>query len=176
MPLSLETPRLILRPLPAAAAAVLPGDRHAAAQLIGAPLDPDWPLNDIAGNLRLQAVAPPSDEAYGVWVVIERETGTVMGEAGFEGHPAAGTIELFFSIVPGRRRRGYATEAARALVGWAFEQPSVAHVHARCQPNNFASMRTLERAGFHLTREEAGLLHWRASNPRHPEPRHWWRP
>lgn len=56
MPLSLETPRLILRPLPAAAAAVLPGDRDAAAQLIGAPLDPDWPLNDIAGNLRLQAV------------------------------------------------------------------------------------------------------------------------
>ena len=171
----LETEHLTLRPLPAEAAAALPRDRAEAARILGAKLEPDWPLDDIAGNLRLQATAPPGDELYGVWAVIERETGLVVGEIGFEGHPAVGTVETFFSVVPSRRRRGYASEAARALVGWAFQQPGVVHVHARCQPQNFASIATLERAGFHLTREDDGLLHWRATNPTHPEPRHWWR-
>jgi len=172
----LETEHLSLRPLPAVAAAALPHDRERAARILGAALDPDWPLDDIAGNLRLQAAAPPGEEPYGVWAVIERATGIVVGEIGFEGHPAAGSVEVFFSIVPSRRRRGYAAEATRALVGWAFQQPGVDHVHARCQPQNFASIATLQRSGFHLTREESGLLHWRATDPRHPEPRHWWRP
>jgi len=169
MSVDLDTPRLTLRPLPAAAAAALPTDRAGAARILDAALDPDWPLDDIAGNLRLRSVAPLSGEPLGVWAVIERETGLVIGEVGFEGHPAAGTIELFFSIVPSRRRRGYATEAARALVGWAFEQASVSHVVARCQPHNVPSIGTLERAGFHLVGEESGLLHWRATEPRHPE-------
>lgn len=171
---SLDTQRLVLRPLPAEAAAALPDDRALAAQILEAGLDPAWPLDDIAGNLRLQADAPRADEPFGAWAVIERETDTVVGEVGFEGHPAAGTVELFFSVVPSRRRRGYATEAARALIGWAFDQPDVHHVVARCQPQNFASIGTLERSGFHLVGEEKGLLQWQASDRHHPEHRHWW--
>ena len=113
-------------------------------------------------------------EAFGIWVIVERETNTVIGEAGFEGQPAGGVLELFYSVVPGRRRRGYATEAARALIAWAFGQTGVDQVVARCQPQNFASIGTLERLGFHLVGEEYGLLHWCVAHPRSHEHHHWW--
>ena len=45
----------------------------------------------------------PGEEAFGIWVIVERETNTVIGEAGFEGQPAGGVLELFYSGVPGRR-------------------------------------------------------------------------
>jgi RimJ/RimL family protein N-acetyltransferase len=41
-----------------------------------------------------------------------RATGMVIGDIGFRGPPdAAGIVEIGYSVVAGRRRRGYATEA-----------------------------------------------------------------
>ncbi|MHB8649207.1 MAG: GNAT family N-acetyltransferase, partial [Gaiellaceae bacterium] len=63
--------------------------------------------------LPLQAAAAPSDECFGVWVMIERDTGTVVGDVGFIGPPdESGIVEVGYSVIPDRRRRGYATEAA----------------------------------------------------------------
>ncbi len=45
------------------------------------------------------------------------------------------------------RNRGYATEAARALVEWAFKQPGVARITAHCDQDNVASRRVVEKAG-----------------------------
>jgi len=61
-----STERLDLRPLPAAAAAALPGDRAAAAGLIGAGLPEEWPQPDLLDVLPMQAAASPPDEAFGV--------------------------------------------------------------------------------------------------------------
>jgi RimJ/RimL family protein N-acetyltransferase len=50
--------------------------------------------------------------------------------------------------------RGYATELARALVGWAFDALGVHRVEAEVVPGNDASARVLLRVGF---RHEARL-------------------
>jgi RimJ/RimL family protein N-acetyltransferase len=71
------------------------------------------------------------------------------------------SVEIGFSLVPDRRGRGYAGEAVRALVPWALRQPGVGAVDAHCDRQNAASVRVLERAGFSLIGEDAGLLHWR---------------
>ena len=148
------TEHLELRPLSLEAARALAGDRAAAARLIGAVLPDGWPHPDL---LDLPAREPP----YGIWAIVERETGTVVGDAGFHGPPgASGTVELGYSVLPFRRRRGYASEAARALTGWALAQPGVSAVIARCDPGNAASIGTLERAGFRRTGEAGGLLGW----------------
>jgi RimJ/RimL family protein N-acetyltransferase len=47
--------------------------------------------------------------------------------------------------------RGYATEAARRLVGFAFDTLGLNRVHASCFSRNRASARVLEKAG--LVRE-----------------------
>ena len=157
----LGTHRLELRPLPARAAGALPDDRATASRLLGAALPGEWPLPDLLDVLPIQASASPEDERYGVWVVIERESAIVVGDIGFFGPPdAAGVLEVGYSIVPDRRRRGYASEAASALVTWALDQPGVQTIVAGCDADNAASIRTLERVGFRRTGEAEGRVLW----------------
>ena len=162
----LITERLELRPLPAAAAAALPRDRDEAARVLGAALPPDWPQPDLVEVLPRQASRAPDEERFGVWVMIERETATVVGDIGFLGRvDDEGVVEVGYSVIPARRRRGYATEAARAVVDWALDQPGVEVVVAGCDPGNVASIRTLERIGFARAGAAEGELRWRLSRP-----------
>ncbi|HYB31679.1 MAG TPA: GNAT family N-acetyltransferase [Solirubrobacteraceae bacterium] len=160
--LRLDTERLALLPLDPAAAAALPDGRISAAQVIGAELSADWPGRDLLDVLPMQASLAPVQAHYGVWVVLERATNTVVGDIGFFGPPDSdGTLQVGYSIVLDRRRRGYATEAARALVGWALEQPNVRTIVAGCDEDNQPSIRTLERVGFSRTGRVERQLRWR---------------
>ena len=157
----MQTERLELRPLPAAAAAARPGDRAAAAKALVAKLHPEWPQADLLDVLPLQAAATPDDERFGIWVLIEREIGLVCGDVGFMGRPGAdGTIEIGYSVVPACRRLGYATEAAGAMVAWALAQPEVSSIVARCDVDNVASIRVLERLGFVRDGVAGAQLRW----------------
>ena len=94
--------------------------------------------------------------------MIEGESKTVVGDIGFLGAPGAdGSVEIGYSVIPDRRGRGYATEAARALVDWALRQPEVTTVVAGCDNDNVPSIRTLERLGFVRTGEADGQVRWR---------------
>jgi ribosomal-protein-alanine N-acetyltransferase len=98
--------------LPAAAARALPADRETTAFLLEAALPADWPHADLLDVLPLHGAATPETALYGVWVLIERSSRTVVGDAGYIGPPGAdGTIEIGYSVVPARRGRGYASEA-----------------------------------------------------------------
>lgn len=160
--LRLETNRLELKPLPAHAAAALPEGREEVCRALGARLDAAWPDLGLLGVLRRQADMSAETECFGVWVMIERDGDCVVGDIGFHEPPdEAGTIEIGYSVIPSRRRRGYTTEAANALVEWALSQPSVRVVVAGCDLENEPSIRTLERVGFHRSGEVNGELRWR---------------
>jgi len=169
----LHTARLELRPLPAAAARALPADRETSARLLGAELSAQWPHSDLLDVLPLQGASTLETAPYGVWVLIERGSRTVVGDAGFVGPPGEDeAIEIGYSVVPDRRGRGYATEAVSALVAWALEQPGVRAVVASCAADNTPSVRLLERLGFRRTGVEAEQLRWRIEvvvpEPRRP--------
>jgi ribosomal-protein-alanine N-acetyltransferase len=51
--------------------------------------------------------------------------------------------------------QGYATEAVRELVRFAFEEMGLVRLEALCLPGNQASVRVLEKAGMQFE----GLLH-----------------
>jgi ribosomal-protein-alanine N-acetyltransferase len=115
-------------------------------------------------RLPLQAAVAPCNERFGIWTIIERESRTVVGDVGFRGPPdRSGAVEIGYSVVPGRRKRGYATEAARAVVEWALDQPAVSVVLAGCDADNVASIRILETIGFVRTGETGGQIRWRYS-------------
>lgn len=157
----LLTPRLELRPLLAPAAAALPEDRLSASRHLGVPLHDEWPGPDLLGVLPRQAATAKETEHFGIWVIIESATGTVVGDVGFHGPPEDGAIEIGYCVVPSRRRLGYATEAAGALVAWATSQPDVLCLVAGCAPDNVPSIATLERLGFGRTNEAKGEIRWR---------------
>lgn len=158
----LRTDRLELTPLPVTTAAALPDGREEVGRNLGVHLPAEWPDPNLLGVLRRHASAPAEAECFGVWLMIERETDTVVGDIGFHGPPDEdGTVEVGYSVVPSRRRRGYASEATTALVAWAHLQPTVSTVVAGCDPENKPSIATLERVGFRRTGEANGEIRWR---------------
>jgi ribosomal-protein-alanine N-acetyltransferase len=100
-------------------------------------------------------------------MVIHVSDKMLIGDGGFKGKPdEEGKVEIGYSIVPEYRRRGFATEVARALVDYAFSQPGVKAVEAHTLANGTASIKVLKKAGMSFVAEfhdpEDGLLfQWR---------------
>ena len=138
--------------------------RDDAEELVGAAIPDDWPDEELAGLIGLYADwlrDDPSVVGYGPWVVIARAGNIVVASAGFVGKPDAdGTIELGFGTHTDYRNRGYASEAARALVDWGLAQPDVERVIAKCDPDNYPSMRVLEKIGMQRVGDADGQLIW----------------
>lgn len=79
--------------------------------------------------------------------VAEREDPkTFIGWCGLDG-TSGDQMHLFYSIVPERRGRGFATQAARALLDYAFQRAGVPFVNGGCCRDNRASYRVMEKAG-----------------------------
>lgn len=97
--------------------------------------------------------------------IVEREGGAVVGSCGYKGPPdAAGMVEIAYGVDPRYRGRGYATEAAGALVTYAFTREDVGLVRAHTLPGNGPSIQVLKKCGFERIGEvmdpEDGLV-WR---------------
>ena len=152
----LRTERLILHPTDVAEAGRIvarwpgPEDRWA----------PDFPFEgDVIGvTAYLQAVALHGDQhPFGHYRITRAEDGLAIGGIGFKGQPQGGSVEIGFGLAPSARGHGYAAEAARALVSLAREH-GLSRVVADTAPDNIASQRTLERAGFTRSGRSGDLL------------------
>jgi RimJ/RimL family protein N-acetyltransferase len=94
-----------------------------------------------------------------------RETEREVGRCGFKGPPdASGMVEIAYGMNPEDQGCGYATEAAAALVSYAFDDEKVRVVRAHTLPELNASGRVLSKCGFRQMGEvmdpEDGLV-WR---------------
>lgn len=86
-------------------------------------------------------------KGYGMWAVEEAATGKFAGRVGFlnpEGWPG---FELGWVLAREFWGRGYATEAARRALRYAFEELGREQVISLIRPANLASIRVAERLG-----------------------------
>ena len=91
----------------------------------------------------------PDPWRYGFFVV-HPESRSMIGAAGFKGPPDSdGMVEIAYGIAPGFQGRGYATEAAAALVRFALADAAVQLLRAHTLPEANASTRVLAKCGFH---------------------------
>lgn len=90
---------------------------------------------------------------FGLWAVVLRETGAVIGQAGLTYQPYLDTqvLEVGYLLEPAYWRRGYATEAARACRDYAFGSLGEDKVSSIIKSDNAPSIRVAERLG--MTRE-----------------------
>lgn len=94
-------------------------------------------------------------------IIIHKRDHTIMGDMGFKGGPnEEGIIDLGYSIVPSYQGNGYATEMGIAMVKWGLRQPHVKKVIATCKPDNFKSIRVLEKIGFQITNKTEDKYYW----------------
>jgi RimJ/RimL family protein N-acetyltransferase len=97
--------------------------------------------------------------------MVEPASGAVIGSCAYKGPPdEGGVVEIAYAVDPEYQGRGYATEAARALVNFAFRSGQVRLVRAHTRAENNASTRVLAKCGFERVGEvvdpEDGLV-WR---------------
>ena len=92
---------------------------------------------------------PHQWEWYAIWM-IELKDGTHIGELCFKGLSADGIAEIGYGISEEYQNNGYATEAVRAGLDWAFAHTEVNAIEAETDPDNTASKRVLEKCGFVL--------------------------
>lgn len=85
---------------------------------------------------------------FGVWTVIERESGAVIGRAGFSYREGFDEPELGFIIGVPWQRRGYAEEVCRAVLAYGWSALEFRQVQALVEPENIPSVRLCEKLGF----------------------------
>jgi RimJ/RimL family protein N-acetyltransferase len=91
---------------------------------------------------------------FGYWVVEEKASGVLVGEAGFADYKRdiqpsiAGTPELGCVLAAHAHGKGYATEALKAIVAWGDERFQKARTVCIASPANNVSLRVAEKCGY----------------------------
>ncbi|MGN0429711.1 MAG: GNAT family N-acetyltransferase [Acetatifactor sp.] len=85
---------------------------------------------------------------FGIWTVIERSTGVIIGRAGLTMREGYEDPELGYVIGTPWQNKGYATEALRAILTYAKEELGLDTLRALVKPDNKKSRHLLEKLGF----------------------------
>ncbi|MDE6926385.1 MAG: GNAT family N-acetyltransferase [Acetatifactor sp.] len=86
---------------------------------------------------------------FGVWTVVEKESGAVIGRAGFSCREGFEEPEIGFIIGVPWQRRGYAEEVCRAVLNYGKETLGFGAVQALVRPGNDASVNLCRKLGFY---------------------------
>jgi RimJ/RimL family protein N-acetyltransferase len=84
---------------------------------------------------------------FGMWGVFEKDTQRLAGRVGFHEPDGWPSFELGWTIGREFQGKGYATEAARRCLEYAFDDMGRDHVISLIDPENTASIRVAERLG-----------------------------
>jgi [ribosomal protein S5]-alanine N-acetyltransferase len=102
-------------------------------------------------------------DGYGLFGVVLKETGELIGDCGLVWQDVDGAQELEVGYHFRREHwgYGYATEAAKACIEFAFQNVGVDHVISLIRPENEPSKKVAERNGLVIVRtiEWKGLVH-----------------
>jgi RimJ/RimL family protein N-acetyltransferase len=145
-------------------------DERELARLLGVSLADDWLGFEAAQQAMPYSYeylkAHPSALGWWTYLIIHVADKTLIGLGGFKGEPnASGMVEIGYSIAPGYRRQGLATEASHAMIAYAFKHPHVTRVDAHTLPEKNPSTMVLQKVGmthvgFGHDPDEGEVWHW----------------
>lgn len=102
------------------------------------------PLPEVGRRLR----AHPDEAAWWNWLMVERETGRAVGLVAFGGPPDdAGAVLIGYAVYSQYEGHGYATEAVKGMIAWAFQQAGVRQVRTLAPVWNTPALRVAENVG-----------------------------
>jgi [ribosomal protein S5]-alanine N-acetyltransferase len=158
-PTTIESDRFdLVALLPAEIEALIAGDIDRAGLLTGVRFPHGWPNDSDARNglsWHLRALQGDSKQvAWRIRVIVERSSRSVIGSINLKGPPNAdGDVEIGWGLAEDSRHRGYALEAAGAVVAWVLRQPGVTCVSATVPDDNPPSQRLAAKLGLVRTGE-----------------------
>lgn len=132
-----------------------------------------WQVHNVKWHAHMHQA--PYDEL----AVVLKETQTLIGLVGYvpcldvygqlpelrdypitEPVRATPEVGLVWAIDPGHQGKGYATEAARTLIDYAFNERRLRRIIATTEYDNLASQRVMRKLGMHLARNPLPEPHW----------------
>lgn len=94
------------------------------------------------------------DEGYGIFAVVERSSGDVIGHCGIRPIPD-GRVEILYAYAKSAWGKGYATEAGRAMLDYGRKNFKLDEIIAMSYPQNLGSIGVIKKLGFkHIGAEE----------------------
>ena len=155
-----ETSRLVLR-------AIATEDWRAIHGYMSDPVVTAWLPEGVLNEEQSRSFAKKNaGEGAEAVAVLIKNSDEFIGHMVFHPWFVPKTYEVGWAFGRHHQGRGYATEAARSLLAYAFESLRCHRVIATCQPENVASWRVMQKLGM---RREA---HFRKCLPR--ESGEWW--
>ena len=144
--LTVQSTRLLLRPF---------RDDDATA-LLALNSDPkvleftaDAPFQDKADALDfIKTYRKDTPAGLGRYAVIRRQDEEFLGWCGLKYHPEADVVDLGYRFFQAHWKKGYATEAANAMITYGFDRLKYPFLVAHSHIKNFGSQKVLERCDF----------------------------
>lgn len=155
-PETFETERLHLRPVQLSDAAAILQYAGAIAPTYFMPFQRHRDIADSLAFAKRCEECWTSGSAF-AWAIVERMSGDFLGV--LELRLAPPKADFGYILAEACWGKGFATEAASAVVSWAIAQPPILRVWATCHPNNAASAAVLRKAGLSY---ETTLANWEA--------------
>jgi [ribosomal protein S5]-alanine N-acetyltransferase len=148
---TLETERLLIRDW-------VEGDAEAALEIYGAADVAQWlspAIERVADAATMKMVLGAWIEAQpnfvvpaGRWAVVRKDTGEVIGGMLIRLLPPyEEDLEIGWQLKPAAWGQGFASEASRALMKWAFDDADTDELYAVARPHNKRAIATAKRLG-----------------------------
>ena len=99
---------------------------------------------------------------WGAWYVLRKEDDSFLGDIGFKGKPNENqTVEIGYGFIEKYWNQGYATEAVRELIDWAFKTGEVETIIAETLLDNYSSIRVLEKLHMKRVNATETMINWK---------------
>lgn len=148
-----DTERLTFRPLTMDDAGFLDALNRAPGVMEFLDWEPPSVADIRATDIPLRLALAEEHPGYGVWLAFHREKGEFVGRFSLRlNSPAAGDAEIGYGMMPAWWGQGLASEAARELLRYAFEDLQVERLVAITMSVNTRSRRVMERIGLSYIR------------------------
>ena len=160
----LQTERLILIPFTTQICKNLIHNNFTDLQTIGLKKGKSWPDEDVLETLpkiltNLSLVEAPT--GFESWMIIKKDTFEIIGDLGFKGfNYEKENIDIGYGVIKEERGNGYAEEATKTLIKWAFNQDIVKEITASCLIDNTSSIKLLKKLNFEITKNDNEMMHW----------------
>ena len=106
---------------------------------------------------------------FGRWAVIRKQDDAFLGWCGIKYSSSIDEYDIGYRLMQRYWGNGYATEAAKACIDWAFEELHLRTILGRSMGENVASLRVLEKLGLQyiktIQENKEDLRIYKISNP-----------
>jgi ribosomal-protein-alanine N-acetyltransferase len=92
------------------------------------------------------------EKGFGLWGAYAREDSPLIGFCGYWFFHDPPQLQLLYGVAPAHWGKGFATELAKAMIRYGFEEAAFDRVIASTDAPNLASLRVMEKAGMTFDR------------------------